>query len=1368
MGTPNFTENAKRIFDLRYPRKDDDGLPIESPAQTIRRVAENVAIVNALYPARDLGASRRRNNNVHRFPYRTARRQAEYLRKKGRRGKGWSLPVLLGHPTSMGKFFDAAQKYDKIITDLVFLPNSPTWTGAGTPLGQLAACFVLPVDDDLGRQRDSIFGTLNVAALIQQTGGGNGFSFGRLRPRGAVINTSMGKSTGPVGFMKVFDAAFGAIAQGGSRRGANMGVLPVSHPDIREFMKCKVVEGEIANFNISTAITDDFMEAVVTDEDFDLRFGGKVYETVRARALFREIAENAWVIGDPGNLFISRAHDSNPCPTRYVIEATNPCLSKDTMIAVADGRGAVTIGELVESGEDVPVYTLNRETLQVEIQMGVHPRITGRAMVYEVALNNGTSFKVTGNHKFILRDGTEKEALDLNPGDSLMPFSRWASTYNATSNHYWFVSNGFRTKAAEHRLISDFVLGADHHQVVHHANFDGLDNTWDNLIPVSDTQHRNIHDQRGDRNPMFGRTHTEDAKAKIGAKSLGRIHNRGKVRTAAHRSAISAARQAAAHEPVIKLCEWCHAPMILPYGRREQGYCSHTCTSRALAHRHEVIQARLDTRDASRDRKRQRQVEVFLDLAATLGREPLKVEWEQACREAEIPFRLAPPSATHQGTFGSYAEVKEAALVHNHRVVSITAIGEEIVYNMTVDAHHNYAIVAEVPRRGNPIEGVDSTLSGVFTTQCGEQYLGPYENCCLGSISVNKFVTKWFAPSKDGAKVAAYGEFDWKGFAEAVRIATQFLDDVVDANQYVAAVPELEEAAQGGRRIGLGLMGVADAMAMMGVRYGSEEGQAFLAQLTEFARFHCMLTSIERAKERGPFEWIEDSIYDPRLLSEYGFGVEVTRPLAPSHIDYMNGSEKATFKLWQVPSPIYPAWSDAWNMPRLNWDLVRDGILAHGIRNSCQFTFAPTGTISNVAGLEGSGLEPFFALAYIRMVMQEGENIQLHYLSPLLQRALELVANKTPEQVEEILAAAQANNGSLVGLEDLVGGAIAWAFPVAADVPALDHVAMQAAAQHWVDNSISKTINMPHEATVEDVEEAYLSAWKWGCKGITIYRQGSRDLEVLATTKTAEEAAEDELVEAVSEAVMSLATETVMIPTPEWPSLRPLPHPTEIRQYGLAARVFPVETFYGNIQVTITERPDYPGRPWDLRLQLGKGGNDQNANVEALGRTLSVALRCGVSVEALVEQLVDIGGHSSIGFGTAKVRSIGDGVGKLLRRLYLEGDRQHLNFGGLAVEQPSPQVVDTGVLPGVTEQITVSTFTYDSVPTTTVIGPEGMPVVEMLVPTQVDHRTVQATYTVQASGDICPSCNNATVVMESGCRHCEPRLGGCGMFSGCD
>ena len=198
----NLSENSIKVLEKRYLRRDYDGSYLETPAGMFYRVAYHVAQVE---------------------------------REHG------------GDVEAVTKTF-----YD-LLSERRFFPISPSFTGAGTPLGQLAACFVLPIEDDMGKAADGIFSTLRVAALIQQTGGGNGFSFSRLRPKNDIVHTSSGRATGPVGFLRVYDQAFGEIAQGGSRRGANMGVLRVDHPDIEEFVTCKAEEGKIANFNISAS-----------------------------------------------------------------------------------------------------------------------------------------------------------------------------------------------------------------------------------------------------------------------------------------------------------------------------------------------------------------------------------------------------------------------------------------------------------------------------------------------------------------------------------------------------------------------------------------------------------------------------------------------------------------------------------------------------------------------------------------------------------------------------------------------------------------------------------------------------------------------------------------------------------------------------------------------------------------------------------------------------------------------------------------------------------------------------------------------------------------------------------------------------------
>lgn len=251
------------------------------------------------------------------------------------RGMFWRVASVIASHTHVASddcrervVTDLAIKYFEMMASLKFFPNSPTFTGAGTPLGQLAACFVLAIDDDMGKDSDDgIFSTLKNAALVQQTGGGVGFSFSRLRPKGDIVKSSNGVASGPVSFLKVYDAAFGAIAQGGTRRGANMAVLRIDHPDIEEFISCKSKEGVLTNFNISVGLTTKFMEAVVSKSKFELvnPHTKIVDRVVDAAELFDRIVESSHKNGEPGILFLDTANASNPVPHIYSLEATNPC-----------------------------------------------------------------------------------------------------------------------------------------------------------------------------------------------------------------------------------------------------------------------------------------------------------------------------------------------------------------------------------------------------------------------------------------------------------------------------------------------------------------------------------------------------------------------------------------------------------------------------------------------------------------------------------------------------------------------------------------------------------------------------------------------------------------------------------------------------------------------------------------------------------------------------------------------------------------------------------------------------------------------------------------------------------------------------------
>ncbi len=318
----------------------------------------------------------------------------------------------------------------------------------------------------------------------------------------------------------------------------------------------------------------------------------------------------------------------------------------------------------------------------------------------------------------------------------------------------------------------------------------------------------------------------------------------------------------------------------------------------------------------------------------------------------------------------------------------------EDVYNLTVDhPDHQFAV------------------NGIISANCGEQWLGPYENCCLGSVNLNEHC----GPD---------GTVDWELLRQSVVMATRFLDDVVESNAYVPAVPQLKEAAHRARRIGLGIMGLADLMYHVGVRYGSQEGQEFGAQVMEFVRYHAMRTSVELAEERGPFPAIEGSIYD---------------------MDNMT---------WTSPKSLVSSHHD-WGRPAIEWDSIVEGIRKHGIRNAAQTTVAPTGTIATVAGCEGYGCEPVFALAYVRHVNDNGKDLKLTYASPRFDEALRklgLGEEKRQEIVEQVM-----REGTCQHIKELPQ-AVRDTFVVSADITAEEHVRMQAVLQAFVDNSLSKCV----------------------------------------------------------------------------------------------------------------------------------------------------------------------------------------------------------------------------------------------------------------------------------------------------------------------
>jgi len=691
--------NALTVLERRYLKKDDNGKPVEEVADMFIRVAENIASAEKVWGASDQEVA------------------------------------------------DLALEYYDLMTNLEFLPNSPTLMNAGRDLQQLSACFVLPIGDSM----EEIFEAVRNTALIHKSGGGTGFSFSRLRPSGDNVRTTQGVSSGPISFMKVFNQATEAVKQGGTRRGANMGVLRIDHPNIMDFITCKREGNDFDNFNISVALTEDFMEAVRAGKNYTLRNprSGEPAGELDAAEVYSTIVDLAWATGDPGIIFIDRINRANPTPDLGEFEATNPC---------------------------------------------------------------------------------------------------------------------------------------------------------------------------------------------------------------------------------------------------------------------------------------------------------------------------------------------------------------------------------------------------------GEQPLLPYEACNLGSINLSNMVTPVTAGGKEGV------ELDWDKLRETVHKSIRFLDDVIEVNKY--PLSEIDELARGNRKVGLGVMGWADLLIMLGIAYDSEDAVNLADLVMGFINDEAKVASRELAKTRGAFPNYKGSIYD-------------------------------------TPG-------------------------AEPIRNATVTTIAPTGTLSIIASCS-SGVEPLFAISYVRNVMDDDKLVEVN---PLFEKIARNRGFYSAELMEKI-----AEHGGCADLDE-VPEDLRKVFVTAHDISPEWHIRMQAAFQDHVDNAVSKTVNFANYATAEDVRLVYDLAYKLGVKGVTIYRDGSKDAQVLTTGATAKMS--NEPLDSDDSA--------------HFGEIEPRPRPDVTM-----GRTEKVVTGCGNLYVTVN---------WDdtgiceVFTQMGKSGGCAASQMEALSRMISASLRAGMDPASLVVQLRGIRCPSPMWVqGGGMVLSCADAIG---------------------------------------------------------------------------------------------------------------------------
>ncbi|HRI60531.1 MAG TPA: HNH endonuclease [Saprospiraceae bacterium] len=1052
----------------------------------------------------------------------------------------------------------------ELLRDFRYLvPQGSPMAGIGNPFQvvSLSNCFVIGVEGSA----DSYGAILKMdeeQVQLMKRRGGVGHDLSHLRPQGLPVMNSALTSTGILPFMERYSNSTREVAQDG-RRGALMLTLSVRHPDIAQFVDSKLDNTKVTGANISVRIDDAFMRAVVSGEPYRLRFPvsakkPKIEKEIDAGWLWKKIVHNAWQSAEPGMLFWDTVlRESVPdcyADVGFQTVSTNPCLTGDTLIAVADGRGHIPIKQLTEEGRDVPVYCLNDKG-KLEIQMMRNPRLTGNQQaVYKLTLDDNSIIRATANHKFRLKNGDYRELKDIKPGDSLMILTKFqglvVNEEGKKQTDYWWLNDGAaRSNNAEHRLIAAFFQKKKLKQgeVVHHIDYCGLNNSPSNLEIMTVEAHNLLHqtDKLGDKNPIFkikadpekfhrysvrmseatsglknGRAYPLSNEA-ILEKSIELSNNFGrrfskkewqefaknnglpktfsKFRKEAFGSIktlpVLAAQQLEfihidedprlvrtkkraqdqGYEAVIhsgkvhikKICEHCGEAFWAAFHSREISYCSFQCLNIHLNSNNDIREKRTKTLNLTYQQKAEanktRQLEIFTRLRYELNRAPKLKEWEQVCKKEGIAFRIG----TKHG-FASYEALKADAAYFNHRVKSIELDGYEDVYNGTVDRHHNFF------SGGWASKTKDGKEKFVYLNQknCGEIPLCPYDSCRLLAINLLSYVDQPFTPE---------AKFDVEKFKIHARHAQRLMDDILDLElekietildkiqhdpepEVVKATErdlwlKIREKCRQGRRTGIGITAEGDMLAALGIRYGSEESLDFCENLHRTLALEIYRGSVAMARERGAF---------------------------PIHDAAREANNPFIQRIREADPELYTE------------------MVQHGRRNIALLTIAPTGTTSLMTQTT-SGLEPVFRISYKRRrkVNPNDKNARITFTDEVgdawedyhvfhipFKKWLKIkgfdpvqVENMQEEELQEIIRQSP------------------WYRASAEDVDWVSKVHLQGRVQKWVDHSISVTVNVPENAPEELIEKIYLTGWEVGCKGMTVYREGSRSGVLISDKK---------------------------------------------------------------------------------------------------------------------------------------------------------------------------------------------------------------------------------------------------------------------------
>lgn len=954
-----------------------------------------------------------------------------------------------------GKYQKLYQTYFKYMYEGIFEPNTPTLMNSGTANGKLSACFTLGVQDNL----DHIATIWHDAAMIFKGAGGVGINVSYIRPEGSNIDGTYGAATGPISLeLEMIDDVTDVVKSGGKRRGANMGLMEYWHPDINKFVdyKLQVIPptnqeligivklldipdekkkqyiqvltppGNLLNFNVSVMFDEDFWKFYDENKSYPLRFGDKVFGFNNPREFINHVAESAWKSAEPGVAFKDNANKANPLRTlKGDINICNPCLTGDTRLAT--DKGMIRMDELYLSGKQLQIPTDNRTINGNPEEKGITLRsavpvfkTSDSANVWEVETKHGYSVKATDYHKFFVnRNGNVKmiELKDLKVGDDLLIQSD--EGYFGTEGNYdiglllgLLESDGHISNNKPKPVVVLQFNGEDKKSIV-----DKTLKIVNNILPKTKSSN-NIQDVKG---------------SEISSRNLKLIQT------------------SRLYEPIVEQLGYVkgQVPEIVWKGTRDcvigylQGLFGMDGTVNISCHK-----SYLSIRLNQSDKPFLQQVQQLLGNFGIMGKIYLR---RKACgqffpdgkggkriyaRKDNYDIIIG---GKHVKTFmdeiGFCLENKNKKALdfinnskhefYNNKndfqnpIKSITYIGKQPVYDTTEYQTHTI------------------TVNNIVTSQCAEQFMYDGESCTLGSINLAKLIR-------------IDGTFDWDRYVEVIHETTRFLNDVLEINQY--PTEHIAEESDKSKRIGLGIMGLADLFFLLKIPYHSQEGFQIMEELSKTLYIESVKTSIDLAEERGSCYWYEQLVKEDKqygsIVRNYNDRNKITTALGTEYVEKID---------------------------------------QHGIRNMWTTTIAPTGTISMIADCS-SGLEPIFSLVFSKITTAG----KYYYTSELFKQALIDAGIYSQELLEKV----EKNYGSCQGIDEIPKD-IQKVFLTAMDLHWIDHVVAQSVWQNWIDNSISKTINMPYNVTVDDVKNAYILAHELGLKGIALFRDGSRNEQVL-------------------------------------------------------------------------------------------------------------------------------------------------------------------------------------------------------------------------------------------------------------------------------